>query len=677
MYPGEIVVARISGGASIRRCLEATEGQVRVSLGRNREARLPRDRIMLSTGISADTEDQVEEFRQRCADLSAEIDLTEVWEVVHGESTPLSLDDLGELLWAQRPDAAQRVALLLHLEQSTLHFAEQAGVYVARSREDVEETLARRRRESENARSAEELAADLSAGALPLEMDQHQRALLEHLRGFAVHGGDYTRSEAARALLERLPGGARELQRLSFELLVKVGVFSQDEPLELERAGIVDRFSNAVLSESEAIELAQFLDDPNRKDLTDLAVVTIDDVETEDRDDALSLEVEPYGYRIGVHIADAGRLIAPDSSLNGEADRRMATLYIPEGKVSMLPARISGQLGSLVPHERRLAVSVLIHLNEGGDILKWEVAPSVVCSHAALSYQDADEAIEESSHPWHNTLAELNRAARALCRKRLEAGALLFDQREMRISVSPSGEIDVRVARRTPARQLVAELMILCNSLLAQFCLKEGLPATYRSQSIPDLADLGVDTSAATVIEGDPARMYQLMRRLPSVELSTTPAAHAGLGVPAYIQATSPLRRYPDLAMQRQISHFLSAGEPLYSEEATASIAARAEVQLRELSKIEDERRRYWFLKYLQKTRLAAPDNGGGEDTFQAVVLANQPRRTALLELCEYPFRVRAELVATQVPGDTVTLRLHGVDLWRRTGQFVQVREAS
>ena len=205
--------------------------------------------------------------------------------------------------------------------------------------------------------------------------------------------------------------------------------------------------------------------------------------------------------------------------------------------------------------------------------------------------------------------------------------------------------------------------MILCNSLLARYCLDHGLPAAYRSQPAPDLSDL------PDLPEG-PLRRFHLFRRLRPADLSTVPAPHGGLGVEAYIQATSPLRRYPDLVMQRQISHFLATGEHHYSAEEIASVCHRADAQLRELARIEDDRRRYWFLKYLQQ-RLDAPQDGEDRTHFRAVVLENEERRLALLELSEYPFRFRTRLPWAVLPGETVGLRLRGVDLWRRFPQFV------
>lgn len=90
------------------------------------------------------------------------------------------------------------------------------------------------------------------------------------------------------------------------------------------------------------------------------------------------------------------------------------------------------------------------------------------------------------------------------------------------------------------------------------------------------------------------------------------------------------------------------------------------------MGKLEDERRRYWLLKYFQLQMERAPDSDAAS-TFKATVLDNQPRRSALLELADYPFRVRARLPDNILPGETVTLRLHSVDLWEKRGSFVHV----
>ena len=169
-------------------------------------------------------------------------------------------------------------------------------------------------------------------------MNSHQVGLLSQLRDFAIYGDDYNRSASARSLLEKVKSRTRDLQRLSFELLVKVGEFSPDEPLELQRAKISDTFSDDAEVEAATIDLPKLLVEAHRKDFISVPTVTIDDEGTQDRDDALSLEVDAEGvYRIGIHIADAGTLIPPGSALDSEADKRMSSLYLPERKITMLP----------------------------------------------------------------------------------------------------------------------------------------------------------------------------------------------------------------------------------------------------------------------------------------------------------------------------------------------------
>ena len=276
----------------------------------------------------------------------------------------------------------------------------------------------------------------------------------------------------------------------------------------------------------------------------------------------------------------------------------------------------------------------------------------------------ADRALEDSDSPWRDALASLAALAGALRRRREEAGAVEIDQPEMVIRVRESGVVEVTVGSRSaPARSMVAEMMVLCNSLLARYCADEGLPAAYRSQPAPESAP---DPDPALP---EAARRYLVMRRFRRAEVSIVPRAHDGLGVPAYLQATSPIRRYPDLFLQRQIAHYLTEGAPVHSTEEVASVAQRAEAQLPELARIEGQRRRYWFLKFLKQRLERGSDSA--DALFDAVVLQAQERRPALLELVDYPFRFRSEIPASSSLGDTVTLRLHGVDLWRRTAQFV------
>ena len=403
--------------------------------------------------------------------------------------------------------------------------------------------------------------------------------------------------------------------------------------------------------------------------MTGTTVFTVDNPGTEERDDALSFDPGDAGptFRVGIHVAYAGLLVPRGGAMDREADRRMATLYLPERRLDMLPPEFSLGVGSLDPEEDRYALSLTVELSESGEPLSWGLEPSVVRSRAALSYEDADGVLADASRATHAALAGLQRAAAALRARREEAGAVTLDQPEMSVSVDDQGRVQVTVTRRdSPARQLVAEMAILYNVLAAELCRSEGIPAVYRVQTAPDLSGIADFP--------EPLRRYQAARRLFPADLVSEPGPHGGLGVPVYLQATSPLRRYPDLVMQRQIAHHLATGSPLYTPEEMASVMQRAEVQLRELSRIEDARKRYWFLKFLQDTVLDAPDSSR---QFDAVVLENEPHRRALLELDEYPFRLRAEVPRQAEPGERVALELRDVDLWRRLAHFVHTQRAS
>ena len=675
----ELLVARLGRGATVVRYKSESESRVRVALDRNREARLPRDRILLATNVIASTPEDLESFRDESNSLRREINLSEVWDLAVDEAQPMTLIDLAELYWEAYPDALHLVALLMYLEQNTDHFVPGDAGYLARSRESLSEVQARRRKEEENAEDAASLMRGLQEGRPPHPMTLHQQALLEYLRGYAVHGDVYAKFHTAKGLLDTLPDIAGDLQRRCFELLVGAGIFSPDEPLELHRAEITEELPANARAEAATIDLAPFLQDPQRRDLTALPTITIDDADTVDRDDALSLELGRTEetatgsvYRIAVHVTDAGAPIAVDGAIDREAYRRMATLYMPERKIEMLPPEFTQRVGSLGPGETRIGISLLIRIDESGQVLEWEVTPSIVRSQAALSYEEADLALKDESSAWHGMLTRLRQVALSWRRRREASGAVSIDRPEMDIKVGPSGDVEVRVVQRSaPARETVAEFMILCNSLLADYCRQRQLPAGYRSQPAVEL-----DDELDRVPDG-PLRRYLLMKRLPPAELRTVPAPHGGLGVPAYIQTTSPLRRYPDLVMQRQISRSLRDGGSLYTTEAIALVVQRADVQLRELARLEEDRKRYWFLKFLRQTRLDDDSSAEGAGRFTAIVLEGQDRRPALLELDEFPFRVRAELPRRIAPGDSVSLVLRGVDLWRRTGQFVHLQASS
>lgn len=666
MQQGDIIIVRLDAGPRLARFIETKSNRVRVSIGRNREARLPVSRVIHETGLTAERHETVEELSQEANAIAESVDLEEVWDVVCDDGDALTLTDIAELYWADEPLPKQSIGLLFHLLADDIRFIRDGSYYLPRDRETVAQTLERLQHQAERAANLEALVAAFKSGKLPAELTDYQSNTLDQVRAFVLHGDDYNRANPAKRFLEEAGVRGRDLQRQAFEKLVSLGLMREDEHLALEREDITPDFPDDALAQAETIDVSPLTSDSDRIDLTGLLTFSIDDSETRDRDDALSVEILDRGnaYRVGIHITDVGALIPQGSALDIEADRRMSSLYLPEQTISMLPHPVSTDRGSINPCETRAAMSLIAELTADAELTGWKVTPSIIRSDHALSYQEADRIIADSQRPLHVELGALYELSKRLRAQREARGALNFDRDELSVKVDSYGDISVAVIpRNAPARNLVQEYMVLCNSLLAQYCSEAELPAPFRSQDTPDVSDIEAQFPPGHL------RSYLMLRRLKPAIVATKAGAHGGLGLRAYTQATSPLRRYPDLMVQRQISHHLRAGETLYDNESVTSIAHRADTQIRQMSRIENQRRQYFFLKWLDARRRET-EQAGNQYVLDGIVLENPPNRAATVDLVDWPYRTRAALPNSTSPGDEVSLHLHGVDLWRRTAQF-------
>ena len=576
---GQVLIFRRHGEHVLGRVVSTRSGHLEVDVGEKAPLRISSQQVVTGT----DGRVLPEEFifwRGQCDGLVREEQLREVWEVVQGDVSHLTLNQTAELVWEVASGEMQQAALLLALHKSELYFAAQGKVWAPRSEAEVEDRLQQRehRRTAEIERSA--FLSWLAEGESVTSWSSRQEEWLEHLREFAIHGDAYDGNRTVRSLLREVQPQGKDRQRLAFDLLVMRGVCSADEPLGLYRRGIATEFPLSVVREAAALPYPDGAED--RRDLTALSMFTVDEATTLDIDDGLSLEKREDGYLLGIHISDASVLVAPGSALDVEAYRRMASLYLPERTIPMLPRRLCEEMGSLTPEQSRMALSLLVSLGEDYRVLSWEAVPSVVQSKARLTYEEVDRALEGTELPQAATLRTLHDVARTLRQQRLQDGAVEFRRPELKVWVEEGGDIGVKVEGPTPARRLVAEFMVLTNRLLAEFCRDRSIPAVFRHQPRTSLEDLPEANETVWT--------YLALRRMRPGELSVDPKPHGTLGLQAYLQATSPLRRYPDMVLQRQIVRYLQDGAPQYDRETLASLLYPAEMRLRELSRTEDER---------------------------------------------------------------------------------------
>ena len=350
-------------------------------------------------------------------------------------------------------------------------------------------------------------------------------------------------------------------------------------------------FTTRQLEESARLAVSGFPECP-REDLRSLPIMTIDGPTTLDFDDAISLEIFENELRIGVHIADVAAVIEKDSPIDIAARDRASSLYLPRRQIPMIPADLSQDLLSLKEGCDRPAISLLARFSLDGTLLGYRFVSSIIRVQQQLTYSHVNENLSEI-----NQFQELHRLARILRQKRMDRGAMNLSLPELEIDIDEEGTLNLKlVPQDSPSRMIVAELMILYNELVAEFCQKHDVPVLFRGQSQPT-EKLPLDE------KGYVFYVFQQRRKLSPLHISANPNPHSGLGVALYTQATSPIRRYLDLIIQRQLTSFLMEKTPVYNEESLDELRVSIEPLVKMLGRIQRNRLRYWTLKYLGLNR--------------------------------------------------------------------------
>lgn len=589
-------------------------------------------------------------------DLAAVADVALVWELALDESVT-DLDTLADLAFetgAAPTFGIARAAAVRAFLDDNLHFTRKGDAWLPRSRDQVEQLRSQReateRGEAERLEALEALA--VAGRGEPMEAGENPRLrrFLRAVEELALH--DLAAPENVRTVaVEALKAAGIRYERPAegaFKLLRALGKFaSDDENLAIVRYGLNPGFPEEVTRAARRAAESGF-ETGDREDLTGIEAVTIDSPYTKEIDDAVSLEsLGEDGWRIGVHIADPGAFIAPDDAVDRDAQERAVTYFFPEIKLNMLPPVLGELAASLVPGELRPAISFLADVGADGEVGAWRVARTVIRSSARLDYDGVDRALDGGDGPWAVLLVEFDRLAAARQAARIQAGAVVFETPEVDVRVSADGRIGLeRQEAGSRSRRLVAEAMVLAGSLAAEFCSERGLPAIYRRQAESELPP-----EAVGQVVREPAAVRKVRRGLRRGEAGLQPGRHFALGLPGYAQATSPLRRYQDLATHRQIDSALRGIAPVYEEEALQRIAASTERAEIEGRRAERDVNRFWLLRYLQENADTALD---------AVVLETTPRTVVLLE--ETLLEVPVPSVTGVEPGERVTLRMTHVN---------------
>lgn len=587
----------------------------------------------------------LQEVARKREDLKGAINLSELWQVLAEENKPFTEDDLAELWFGGRATADQVAAMGRALHEDKYYFKHKDGRWLPNPPEVVEQLQERARREEE---ARQELA---TAGALlrtawetgDIPDPEWRARLVALLKEMAVWGEEAPNWQKGRAFLEKAGLTGPDIP---FRLLVRLNVFSEDENLDLYRLEVPLEFSPEARRLAQGFSAGAAVPDPYeriRLDLTHLECFTIDGERTRDFDDALSLEALEDGWRLGIHIADVSALIKPGDLLDLEAQERGTSIYLPEMRLPMFPEELSENILSLVAQQERPALSFLVDLSPDGEIRSWAIRPSRIRVRRRLTYQEVDQFLADRDETF-KILIHLTQRLRA---RRLAQGGYELKLPEVWVSFNHAGGIHVVIEdQETPSHGLVAEAMVLANWLAARFAAAQGLPAIYRGQPEPREP---IHTEAPK----DLLALWLDRRKLSRVVMDLTPQPHWGLGLPEYTFATSPIRRYLDLVIHRQILGALSDSPPPYGREDLEKILMTIEPAMRRAGFLKTRRLRYWLLKYLA-------GQVGQKKEALVVEPVNSRYRLLFPDLLLEAF-LTAPASLKLKPGDTVKVRLDKV----------------
>ena len=442
----------------------------------------------------------------------------------------ISLKELTE--WLFDDYTSQNAWFVYLMSVDGLYFFWNKDVLVLRPEEQIEKIKANRQEKALEEESLKRCINNLNNNYY----DDKDIIWISEIEQVALNQSKHSKVMSALSI-ENTPENAHRL-------LIKIKYWSEYENPYPQR--------NKIYSDEELEFIERKTD---RKDLTHLTCFAIDNSDSSDADDAISIE----GDRVWIHIADVASYVDCNSDLDLFAQKRISNLYLPDQTLHMLPPSIS-EVCSLGVDEISNAVSVGFVLKDS------EISDIQICLSQIkvnkISYEEADTLLSENK-----LLSKLNEIAKEHKSSRERNGAIRLNLpktdiklRDQKVLVIPQLESE--------SREMISEFMVLAGRVIAMFSIENNISMPYLLQDSGKFSDEIIENINNLSL----SKTFEAAKGFNRSKLSVKPSLHAGLGLNEYLRVTSPMRRYMDLLVQQQLVRFISNLTLLNESEIKARI---------------------------------------------------------------------------------------------------------
>lgn len=370
----------------------------------------------------------------------------------------------------------------------------------------------------------------------------------------------------------------------------------------------------------------------SRKDFRGEKAFTIDCEDCKDMDDAVSIVKTAKGYRLAVHIADVSAYVPLGSELDQIASYRATSIYLPHLTVPMLPKVLSNGCCSLNPGVSRYTLSVIVHLNENGEVVRSEITKGKIRSRVKGVYSevnkllsgDIDSTLMEKYSEVYDELFIMSDLYRILRSERIRRGASVEDSNKPKISVWKNS-IKLSPTREGLAENMIEEFMIVANRIVAEYLYSNELPAIFRIQE-----------------EKNHMAAYQ-----------PTKMHHAELALESYSHFTSPIRRVADLKIHQVLTMHLNGTDSKeihrLFDELLVEVCDRATKRSRTVKQIQDKCERYCYEQYFMIHR---------NDSYSGKIVGFDRKNRPIVQINRYNIKVIGYAIINGTLGDRYSFRV-------------------